>query len=57
MQIFFCSRLLCSAWFVSGCTNKGLDWYGLVLMVMEAGDRNEYIEFDLRSYGEMNDLV
>lgn len=23
---------------------------------MEAGDRNEYIEFELRSYGEMSDL-
>lgn len=23
---------------------------------MEAGDRNEYIEFKLRSYGEMSDL-
>lgn len=25
-------------------------------MVMEAGDRNEYIEFELNSYDEMSDL-
>lgn len=49
--------MLCSIWFVSGCTNKGLGSYGLVYMVMEAGDRNEYIEFELNSYDdEMSDL-